>query len=63
MYTLKGLQNARHYSALLRRSTPIGLPTRPDEVTLTGCSFFGYHGNMSAFLPETWPGIEVSPLA
>lgn len=61
MYILKSLQNARRYPALLERTTPIGLPMRPDAVTLNGCSFFGYHGDMSAFLPETWPGSEVSP--
>ena len=59
MSLLKNLQNARHFSSLLRETTPIGLPVRPDAITLRGCVFLGYHGDMTAFLPEAWSGIQV----
>lgn len=62
MHLLRNLQNARHFSALLPKTTPIGLPVRPDALTLKSCVFFGYHGDMTVFVPEPWTGVEVSGL-
>ena len=62
MHLLRSLQNAKQFSSLLHEPIPVGLPMRPDALTLKGCVFFGCHGDLSAFIPEPWTGIEVSVL-
>ena len=62
MHLLKSLQKAKHVSSLAKRTIPVGLPARPDAILLRGCVFLGYHGDMKAFLPETWPATKVALL-
>ena len=43
---------SRSIVSLVKVKPPVGLPVRPDKISLKGCVFFGYHGDFTAFLPE-----------